>query len=1026
MDQLHAVGDWQDGTALIEELEARLGGGTLRAQGKYVLPATPAGTATAAAPAASAAAPGASNGKPAAAGSTASATAPAGSADTGDWRVEAKLDNVNPAELYSSLASVPIDGTATAKSDGSAIDFDVKLQPDESSGPRRKASTTNGNATSRQLTDQLRQLGLRDASVNGRWDNGRLSISALQVRTDDAKLTGALEVQTAALGGQGKLNLTAPGLDVSVDGELRENSGAGTANIAANDVGKLLNWAKGLPGVPDSVKQTDASGRATLVAKWKGGWRDPSVDLKLDAQKLDYVPPATADAGNGKTTKTSAAAKDAADQTIKLRDFQANVSGKLSNLDLKAKGRAELGARKLDLDLQATAGRTGNADKPLAEASWAGKIGKLEASVVDPAIGKEPWRLSLKNDVGFKWQPTAAGGAFEAAAGKLVVAAPKSASGAASQATIEWDPVRWREGDLSTKGKLSGVPMAWAELATGGKLAGGRVSGDMVFNGDWDVTLGKKFDVKANLYRASGDLNIVTDPETGTQVTAGVKDARLSVRSNSSGDLNLNLNWQTDRAGQVNGAISTKLTRSGPDGGWTLAKDAPLGGNLKVALPKLGVWSRLAPPGWRLDGAVDTDVRMGGTLADPKLSGTITADDLALRSIVDGFEFTGGKLRAKVDGQRLLIDEFTLHGAGGPDKGGIITAKGSAELADGKPQAKLTATIDHLRPSIRTDAEIALSGKIEAALAGQVASVTGALKVDRARIELPEDSAPSLGNDVVVQRGGMIATGAKAAEKTTPVAKATPAAAAAENDTKADASNKQVIKLDVKIDLGNDFRVSGLGLDSGLEGRLAIAGESLADPRVTGTIHTVDGRFRAYGQKLDITRGVIRFTGKPTNPSLDILALRANMQFTDVKVGVQITGNALLPQVALYSEPDMPDSEKLSWLVLGRSSAASGSEAALLQTAAAALLSGKDSGGIAGKVGLDELSLGDAKGGGAGGTTVTLGKRFSKNFYAAYERSLSGAVGTLFLFYDLSKRFTLRGATGERSALDLIYTLKYD
>ncbi len=458
-----------------------------------------------------------------------------------------------------------------------------------------------------------------------------------------------------------------------------------------------------------------------------------------------------------------------------------------------------------------------------------------------------------------------------------------------------------------------------------------------------------------------------------------------------------------------------------------MAKDAPLGGNLKVSLPKLGVWSRLAPPGWRLDGGIDTDVRMGGTIADPKLTGTITADDLALRSIVDGFEFTGGKLRAKVDGQKLLIDEFTLHGAGGPDKGGTITAKGSAELADGKPQAKLSATIDHLRPSIRTDAEIALSGKIEAALVGQVASVTGALKVDRARIELPEDSAPSLGSDVVVQRGGMIATGAKAAEKTSPLPKATPAAA--KGDGKANAADKQVIKLDVKIDLGNDFRVSGLGLDSGLEGQLAIAGESLADPRVTGTIRTVDGRFRAYGQKLDITRGVIRFTGKPTNPSLDILALRANMQFTDVKVGVQITGNALLPQVALYSEPDMPDSEKLSWLVLGRASAASGSEAALLQTAAAALISGKDSdGGIAGKVGLDELSLGEAKGGGSstGETAVTLGKRFSKNFYAAYERSLSGAVGTLFLFYDLSKRFTLRGATGERSALDLIYTLKYD
>ena len=782
--------------------------------------------------------------------------------------------------------------------------------------------------------------------------------------------------------------------------------------------------------MPDSVRHADASGRATLVANWKGGWRDPSIDLKLDAPKLDYVPPASA--GNGAAAGQTGSAKPVADQTIHLRNFQASAAGKLSRLDLKADGHAELGARKLDLDLQARVGRVGGADKPLAESSWSGNVSKLDASVQDPSIGKGPWRLSLQNAVDFKWAPGAGGGTFETSAGKAVLAAPKSASGAASAATIAWNPVRWSDGDLHTKGRLTGLPLGWAELATGGKLADGRISGDMVFNGDWDVSLGKKFNVNANLYRASGDLNIVTDPETGTTVSAGVKEARLSVRSNDSGDLKLNLNWQTDRAGQVGGEISTKLTRSGPGGGWTLAKDAPLGGNLKVSLPKLGVWSRLAPAGWRLEGGINTDVRMGGTLSDPKLTGTITADDLALRSIVDGFELTGGKLRAKVDGQRLVIDEFTLHGAGGPDKGGSITARGSAELVDGKPQAKLSATIDHLRPSIRTDAEIALSGNIDASLAGEVASVTGALKVDRARIELPEDTVPTLGTDVVVRRGGMVATGATAAAETTPMPKATPAAAAAAaaKDAKgAGTSSKQVVKLDVKIDLGNDFQVSGFGLDTGLKGQLAVNGETLTDPHITGIIRTDGGRFRAYGQKLDISRGVIRFTGSPTNPSLDILALRANMQFTDVKVGVQITGNALLPQVSLYSEPDMPDSEKLSWLVLGHAAAASGSEAALLQTAAAALLAGKDSGGgIAGKVGLDELSLGEAKGGGssAGTTAVTLGKRFSKNFYAAYERSLSGAVGTLFLFYDLSKRFTLRGSTGERSALDLIYTLKYN
>lgn len=34
--------------------------------------------------------------------------------------------------------------------------------------------------------------------------------------------------------------------------------------------------------------------------------------------------------------------------------------------------------------------------------------------------------------------------------------------------------------------------------------------------------------------------------------------------------------------------------------------------------------------------------------------------------------------------------------------------------------------------------------------------------------------------------------------------------------------------------------------------------------------------------------------------------------------------------------------------------------------------------------------------------------------------------GTLSIFYDLSRRFTLRAQTGEKSAVDLIFTIRYD
>jgi translocation and assembly module TamB len=178
---------------------------------------------------------------------------------------------------------------------------------------------------------------------------------------------------------------------------------------------------------------------------------------------------------------------------------------------------------------------------------------------------------------------------------------------------------------------------------------------------------------------------------------------------------------------------------------------------------------------------------------------------------------------------------------------------------------------------------------------------------------------------------------------------------------------------------------------------------------------------------LDVETGLARFNGPYNNPSLDVLALRPNIE---VRAGVQVTGTALSPRVRLYSEPDLPDAEKLSWVVLGRSAASGGAEAAVLQQAALALLGGKGGSGsskVASRLGLDEIGFkGPGSGEDATGAALTFGKRVSKNLYLTYERSLSGTLGTLYIFYDLSQRLRLRAQTGASTGLDLIYTLRYE
>ncbi len=200
-----------------------------------------------------------------------------------------------------------------------------------------------------------------------------------------------------------------------------------------------------------------------------------------------------------------------------------------------------------------------------------------------------------------------------------------------------------------------------------------------------------------------------------------------------------------------------------------------------------------------------------------------------------------------------------------------------------------------------------------------------------------------------------------------------------------------------------------------------------APPRVTGEIRTDAGRYRAWGQILDVETGLIRFNGPYDNPALDILALRPNIS---VRAGVQVTGSALAPRVRLYSDPELPDAEKLSWVVLGRDAANGGAEAAMLQQAALTLLgrSGVNpTAQVASRLGLDEVGFkGPGAGEDAASAALTFGKRLSKDMYMTYEHSLSGTLGTLYILYDLSRRLTLRGQTGEKSAVDIIYTVRYD
>ncbi len=229
------------------------------------------------------------------------------------------------------------------------------------------------------------------------------------------------------------------------------------------------------------------------------------------------------------------------------------------------------------------------------------------------------------------------------------------------------------------------------------------------------------------------------------------------------------------------------------------------------------------------------------------------------------------------------------------------------------------------------------------------------------------------------------------------------------------------------VGLGEQLRLRGRGINASLGGAVRVRSEAGGALSVVGLMQVTRGTYRAYGRELTIERGMARFDGAPTNPALDIRAMRRG---TAVEAGVAIGGSALAPRVTLVSEPPVPDAEKLSWLVLGQGlSTASGNDADVLQSAAASLLSHSAAAGvqvqIASALGVDSVSLSKSQDT-LQKNIVTLGKRLSSKLYMSYQQGLQTAGAAVLLRYTLSPRLAIEAEAGTRSVLSLFYNISFD
>ncbi|WP_233880636.1 translocation/assembly module TamB domain-containing protein [Paraburkholderia flagellata] len=526
---------------------------------------------------------------------------------------------------------------------------------------------------------------------------------------------------------------------------------------------------------------------------------------------------------------------------------------------------------------------------------------------------------------------------------------------------------------------------------------------DLIFDGDWDFSVGQTATGYVQIKRRSGD--ITTEVGRGF-ASLGVGEFNVRAAFSGGNRLALTAQAQASRVGMLDiDAYTTLVPR---DGILTVADEAPIGGTIKANVPSLRTTGGMLGPTYLLDGHLALQLVLGGTVAKPNLTGSLVGDGLSATVVDQGVELKDGVIRIALSQNLVDFQQVEFQGA----TSGTLRATGRVRLDNAEPDLTASIVADKLELFASPDRKLSLSGSASIANGGHLGGmeIDGKFTVDHALFDMPELPAPSLGDDVVIVRPDGTTVGGRPPIEETASTRPAPRFAPRAN---------------VEIDLGHDFRFRGQGADLGLAGLISVNSAPDVPLRAVGNVRVTEGStYTAFGTKLNIENGFFTFNGPVGNPGINILAMRRNQQ---VEAGVQVTGTVQSPAVRLVSEPNVPDNEKLSWLLFGHGTDQGnnlGQQNAM--TTALALLGSAQGKRIAQSIGLDEFSIGRSEVGLTDTEVVMIAKVINQRLVIGYEQGLQTASNAVKATINLTRYWSLVAYTGTFNGADVLYTRRFD
>jgi translocation and assembly module TamB len=474
-----------------------------------------------------------------------------------------------------------------------------------------------------------------------------------------------------------------------------------------------------------------------------------------------------------------------------------------------------------------------------------------------------------------------------------------------------------------------------------------------------------------------------------TSSSGRISDAAATAREDAADALLTyeNLKVEAKLAGDTaQGSIAASLSGDGRLEGHialaNLSGSSPsLEGSAKLTIADLSPAGLFVPQLADVHGRGEANVDIAGTLAEPQITGSAQLQGLAAEVPQVGIKLHDGELQASMaTGNDITLTGQVSSGDGKVTLNGSTSTQGVLKV---KVQGKdfVAANIPGAKVTIEPDLDFARTS--------EKMTLGGTVTVPRAEIDLTK--LPKLGNvqhaspDVVVI-----------------------------DDEAVEESKSVPLEAHITVLLGKDVSLIGYGLNAKLAGQLLV--HELPNQPTTGNGEIrVSGKYKAYGQDLTIQQGRLLFAGQAINdPQVNLIATRT---VDTVTAKLIVSGSAQKPLLEVTSDPPLPQTQALAYLVAGKPLNEVGSgEGDMVQSAARSL------GGAAGnliakglgkRLGISEIGIEDRAE--IGGSAFTVGQYLSPRLYLSYGVGLFEPGQVVTLRYRISDRVSLEAVQGTLS-----------